>query len=81
MKIDWKRKLSSRKFWVTAASMAVGILSIFGLPESMAAEVSGAIMVIGPAVIYIITEGKIDTQGVLHANQENYDDKSEDGKK
>ena len=32
-KIDWKRKLSSRKLWAAAAGIVTGLAMVFGLDE------------------------------------------------
>ena len=30
MKIDWKRKLTSRKLWIAAAGFVAGLIAAFG---------------------------------------------------
>ncbi len=58
------RKLTSRKFLVTAVSVLAGTaIAIFG-HESEVSAIAGAAMVILPAVIYCIMEGRIDTASV-----------------
>lgn len=60
MKIDWKRKLTSRKFWVAVTTLVSGLILAFGGTESGATEVSGIIMAAASAVAYIIGEGLTD---------------------
>lgn len=61
MKIDWKRKLSSRKLWVAVAGFAAGLIVAFGGDSETAETVSGCILS-GAAVIgYIIGEGLADS--------------------
>lgn len=55
-----KEKLTSRKFWVAVISIIVGILSVFGADDSLIQLVSSIGLILIPAIIYIITEGKID---------------------
>ena len=63
MKIDWKRKLTSRKLWVAIAGFVSGLILAFGGAESTAATVSGVILQ-GAAVIgYLLAEGLADAAG------------------
>ena len=60
MKIDWKRKLTSRKFWVALAGFIAGLIVAFGGDSEVAETVSGCILS-GAAVIgYVIGEGLAD---------------------
>ena len=59
MKIDWKRKLSSRKLWLAVAGFVSGLLMNFIAPE-VAERVSGSILSFGSIVIYIMGESRID---------------------
>ena len=63
-KIDWKRKLSSRKLWAAAAGIVTGLAMVFGLDEGTMAQVSGAVVSAASVIAYIITEGKVDAEGV-----------------
>ena len=57
MKIDWKRKLTSRKLWVALAGFVAGLIVAFGGDSEVAETVSGCILS-GAAVIgYVIGEG------------------------
>jgi hypothetical protein len=60
MKIDWKRKLTSRKFWFALAGLATGILVMItaGVTEE---RLAGAVMTLGSIVAYIIGEGLADS--------------------
>lgn len=63
-KIDWRRKLSSRKLWIAIAGFVSGLILAFGGKESTAATVSGCILQ-GAAVIgYLLAEGLTDAAGV-----------------
>lgn len=59
-KINWKQKLTSRKFWVAIASFVSGLIIAFGAGEEIAVAVSGVIMSGGTAIAYIIGEGLVD---------------------
>lgn len=67
MKIDWKRKLSSRKLWAAIAGIIVGLSMIFGLDENTISTVSGAVVSVFSVVSYIIAEGKVDAESVKKA--------------
>lgn len=57
-------KLKSRKFLMAAASVVIGILTMFGVPDSLLALISGAALIVIPVITYIFTEGKIDAAAV-----------------
>ena len=64
MKIDWKRKLTSRKLWLAVAGFVSGLILAFGGSESTAATVSGVILQ-GAAVLgYLLAEGLTDAAAV-----------------
>ena len=62
MKIDWKRKLTSRKFWVAIAGFVAGLIVAFGGGSTIAETVSGCILSGAAVVAYIIGEGLIDSE-------------------
>lgn len=64
MKIDWKRKLTSRKFWVAVASFVSMLIIAFGGTEAVASQVTAIIMAGATIVAYIIGEGLADAAGV-----------------
>lgn len=60
MKIDWKRKLTSRKLWVSLAGFIAGLIVIFGGSQADADKISGAILSGAAVVGYILGEGLTD---------------------
>lgn len=60
MKINWKTKLTSRKFWAAVAGFVTPLLLAFGLSEGEVAEIVGIIMAGATLIAYIIGEGLID---------------------
>lgn len=60
MKIDWKRKLTSRKLWMAIAEFVTMLIVAFGGSESEATQVAALIMAGAGAVAYIIGEGLAD---------------------
>lgn len=60
MKIDWKRKLTSRKLWISIAGFVAGLIVIFGGSQENADKVSGAILSGAAVVGYVLGEGLAD---------------------
>ena len=60
MKIDWKRKLTSRKFWLALASFVTMLIIALGGTQETATQVSALIMAGATVVAYIIGEGLAD---------------------
>ena len=60
MNIDWKRKLTSRKLWVSIAGFVAGMIILADGSQETADKTSGAILS-GAAVIgYVLGEGLAD---------------------
>lgn len=66
-KIDWKRKLSSRKLWAAVAGVVTGLAMVFGLDQGVISNVAGAVVSAVSVVTYIIAEGRVDAEGVKKA--------------
>ena len=60
MKIDWKRKLTSRKLWVALAGFVAGLIVIFGGSQETADKISGSIMSAAAVVGYVVGAGLAD---------------------
>ena len=60
MKIDWKRKLTSRKLWTSIASFVSMLLIFFGRAESEATKIAALIMAGASIIGYVIGEGLAD---------------------
>lgn len=60
MKIDWKRKLTSRKFWMAIATFVTMFIIYFTGDAENAEKVSALIMAGASVVAYIIGEGLAD---------------------
>lgn len=60
MKIDWKRKLTSRKFWAAVAGFVTGIIILINSPDKSPEKIAAVIMSAGSLVGYIIGEGIAD---------------------
>ena len=60
MEIDWKRKLTSRKFWVALAGFVAGLVVAYGGSQQAADKVSGTILSGAAVVGYILGEDLTD---------------------
>jgi len=60
MSIDWKRKLTSRKFWVAIAQFVSMLVIAFKGTEETATQVTALIMAGAAVVAYILGEGLTD---------------------
>ena len=59
-KIDWIRKLTSRKFWLSVASFVSMLIIALGGAESTATQITGLIMAGATVIGYVIGEGLAD---------------------
>lgn len=60
-KINWIKKLTSRKFWLSISGFVAGLIIAFGGGEDTANTVSGCIMAGAAVVAYTIGEGLADS--------------------
>lgn len=60
MKIDWIKKLTSRKFWLAIASFVSMLFVFFGGSESEATQITALIMAGATVIGYILGEGLTD---------------------
>lgn len=58
------KKLTSRKLWLAIAGVATGVAMALGVDATDVATVAGAVTALVSVVTYIITEGKVDAEGV-----------------
>lgn len=58
--IDWKKKLSSRKFWFTAATFAVAVVALFAGSPELADRISALILAGGAVIAYVVSESAVD---------------------
>lgn len=59
--IDWKRKLTSRKLWLSIASFVAMILISLNVDKGTAEQVTALIMAGASVIGYVIGEGLADT--------------------
>lgn len=62
MKIDWKTKLSSRKFWAALTAVVISLLAFFNVPEMTQTQITALLAAVGTLVAYIFGESYIDAK-------------------
>lgn len=60
--IDWKRKLTSRKFWMAIVGFITPLLLAFGVAEAEVTQIVAIIMAGADVVAYVIAEGLVDAK-------------------
>lgn len=77
MKVNWKKKLTSRKLWLSVASFVSMLIVALGGSESEATQVTALIMAGATVIGYTIGEGLadagngvIEVDGVIEAESE-----------
>lgn len=58
--IDWKKKLTSRKFWAAVCSLVAQMVVAFGGTEDQSVKITALIMAGATVIAYIIGEGLVD---------------------
>ena len=68
--MDWKKKLTSRKFWAAIIGFITTLLVAFGVPDLQIEQVAAVITAAATLIAYIIGEGLVDAK---RAEKENED--------
>lgn len=76
--MDWKRKLTSRKFWLAVAEFVTMLVVAMGQTEQTAAQVAALIMAGAGVVAYIVGEGLADAAGASKDEYTFIDGETED---
>ena len=61
-KIDWKRKLSSRKFWVAIVGLIGAVGALFGLSNGSLEQLTTIVMSGGALIAYVLGESWVDAK-------------------
>lgn len=68
--INWKRKLTSRKFWAAVVGFATPLMTMLQVSDSTAVQVTALIMAGGTLIAYIIGEGMTDAANIGTQNKQ-----------
>ena len=72
-KIDWKRKLTSRKLWMSVASFIAMVMIFAGSTENSANQVAAIVMAGATVIGYVVGEGLADygqNEEIVYPDQE-----------
>lgn len=58
--IDWKAKLTSRKFWMAIIGFVTGLLTFLGIGTEQSEQIGSLILMGASVLAYIIGEGLAD---------------------
>jgi len=59
-KIDWKRKLSSRKFWSLLIALIGAVLVGFAVPSGSVEQITTIAGAFATLIVYILAEAHVD---------------------
>lgn len=59
-KINWKQKLTSRKFWAAIVAVVVSLCVLIGIPDVTQEQITALVMAVGGLIAYILGEGFVD---------------------
>lgn len=68
--INWKQKLTSRKFWCAVIGFITAVLTAFKVPEMTIEQVATVISATAVLIAYIIGEGMVDIARTKTKNQD-----------
>ena len=58
--MDWKRKLTSRKFWVALVGFVSALLVAFNVDAGSVEQITSIIMSFASLIAYVLAEGFVD---------------------
>lgn len=76
--IDWKRKLTSRKFWLAVIGLVSGLLLLFKVDGETVDKIAGLIMEAASVIAYLISEGLTDAASLKGKHEPTYGGFEED---
>ena len=68
MKINWKQKLSSRKFWACITAVVISLIAFFNASPETTERIVSLIAAIGGLCIYMLAEGISDVRPDIQTN-------------
>ncbi len=68
MKIDFVKKLTSRKFWAALIGVIMNACVIFGVPDITTEQIIALVSASSTLIAYILGEGFIDAKNVSNGD-------------
>lgn len=70
MKIDWRIKLSNRKFWAAVAGVIISVMVTFNVDAVTQERVAEVISAAGTLAVYMLAESTADKAAVKKNKEE-----------
>ena len=67
--MNWKKKLSSRKFWAAISGVVISVMVAFNADAGSQEKVTGVITATGTLAIYMLAESGADKAAVKKDNK------------
>lgn len=77
MQVDWKSKLTSRKFWAALVAVIMAVCVIFGVDDITTEQITALVMAVGALIAYILGEGFVDAARAKGSQESGKDGPSE----
>lgn len=77
MNINWKQKLTSRKFWAAVIGFVTAMMVAFGVNDLTIEQVVAIITAASTLIAYIIGEGMVDAARINSETKEKEGEKNE----
>lgn len=77
MNINWKQKLTSRKFWAAVIGFVTAMMVAFGVNDLTIEQVVAIITAASTMIAYIIGEGMVDAARINSETKEKEGEKNE----
>jgi len=68
--IDWKKKLTSRKFWVALIGFVTAVLVAFNVDGGTIEQITSIVMAFATLIAYILAEGFVDGNNITVIKKE-----------
>lgn len=69
--MNWKAKLTSRKFWAAVTGVVISILVMCGTDSETQEQITGLITASATLIAYIVGEGLVDASAAKNTREEN----------
>lgn len=77
MNINWKQKLTSRKFWAAVIGFVTAMMVAFGVNDLTIEQVVAIITAASTLIAYIIGEGMVDAARINSETKEKEGERNE----
>ena len=76
---EFKKKLSSRKFWVALCAFICALCALLGVDEMTSEKLVSTVSAFGVLAVYILTEGYLDSKSISKSGNSENETHKKDG--